>query len=838
MKRPHLLIGSLLILLFTTCDDDKETLEEPQVLTNDVTKITSFGALFSAQLQLGTKEPVQHYGFIWDSNPNVSLNFAEKIDLGAATKSGEFTAEVNSALEPNARYYVRAFAISKQGNLDHLIYGNEVTFISLGSEAPKISEITPTTGNMGDSVVIKGKNFSSKPEKNLVHFGQVEAAVFAASSDQLIVRVPESFDVASVPVSVSVYGNIAEASQHFQLSPPVITGFSPTEGYSGTYFQVTGNNFVSGHTKLFLGEKEIEIQSITSQRISTYLPFGLKSGENTVKVTVFDQPTIAKNTFYNFSPEITSISPLNVAFGDTLTISGSGFLEQSWNEYVYIGDYYCQIISTSKSQLKVIVPDELYNIQNYVSVSVNGYSAQFDNPITLKPPVITSISPTKGPSGSLVTINGKNFNNYYWKNAVYFSNYSASINSVSRTQLVVTVPGGISGISDVKVEVASQTSELPAAFEVTLPEISDFSPKKGTKGTVVTIDGANFTSNASVYIGSAQCEIISVTDTQLQVRIASDVYENSGSVALNIGGTTVYGPEAFTFVWVRKSSPWYYGRMFTIGFSYNSKGYLGLGYDYTNQVDLNKYDAFNNYWTYETSLIDVDALGSYPASFLINENLYIYSRENNFFNAKVLKYNLDTKAWSGVANIPESRTSAVAFSSNGKGYLGLGLHENTVYTKNIFEYDPGSDSWSDIGNFPGDARTDATVMDIDGEIVVGFGQGETSMLKDLYKFNSANKTWTRLNDFPSSARSGCATFTINGIAYVVGGQDESGYYINEVWAYDISSDSWERKSDFVGNRFRAAAFSLNGKGYLGSGNDEYGYSYTGDLWEYDPSLDE
>ena len=57
-------------------------------------------------------------------------------------------------------------------------------------------------------------------------------------------------------------------------------------------------------------------------------------------------------------------------------------------------------------------------------------------------PVISSFSPTSGPTGTIVTIKGNNFNASAQNNTVYFGAEKATVVSAAATQLAVTVPIG------------------------------------------------------------------------------------------------------------------------------------------------------------------------------------------------------------------------------------------------------------------------------------------------------------------------------------------------------------------------------------------------------------
>lgn len=90
---------------------------------------------------------------------------------------------------------------------------------------------------------------------------------------------------------------------------------------------------------------------------------------------------------------------------------------------------------------------------------------------------------------------------------------------------------------------------------------------------------------------------------------------------------------------------------------------------------------------------------------------------------------------------------------------------------------------------------------------------------------------------PASGRSGSACFVIDNIAYIISGRTNINSAINEVWAYDIQNDSWQRKNDLpFGSRWRSSSTASNGSGYLIFGMDENNH-FSKELLHYDPSTD-
>lgn len=75
-------------------------------------------------------------------------------------------------------------------------------------------------------------------------------------------------------------------------------------------------------------------------------------------------------------------------------------------------------------------------------VSYQDFWEYTPNAISTGPPTITSFSPTSGPVGTSVTINGTNFGTNPADNIVYFGATKATVTAASATSLTVTIPAG------------------------------------------------------------------------------------------------------------------------------------------------------------------------------------------------------------------------------------------------------------------------------------------------------------------------------------------------------------------------------------------------------------
>ncbi len=114
------------------------------------------------------------------------------------------------------------------------------------------------------------------------------------------------------------------------------------------------------------------------------------------------------------------------------------------------------------------------------------------------PPVLTSLSPSSGVSGSSVVITGENFHATEANNTVKFGNTSAVVTAASATSLTVTVPGGLAlGAQTVSVAKGNGPATTGLSYTVVKPTVTNLSQSAGEIGSSLTLTGTNFNPTAS-----------------------------------------------------------------------------------------------------------------------------------------------------------------------------------------------------------------------------------------------------------------------------------------------------------------------------------------------------
>lgn len=254
MRNPICLIALLLIVI-SGCKKDAtlQPKDYPIVLTREPVRIDSTGVTLGADVTFFKDLPIIDFGFIWYNSHNeyqYSLH-----DQGGTLEN--FTMRLNGDLIYGDSYQCKAYLQTE----DHLISGNEVSFISLGSTPPVLMKYLPDSAFDGEEVMLIGKYFSPIPGKNEVKINDRYVTLLSASADTLTIVLPKTPFQGDATVEVILNGRSTTSSKKIHILGPEIHSLSVEQSQSGTYIQVKGSNFVrSGNNlQLFFENRQAEI---------------------------------------------------------------------------------------------------------------------------------------------------------------------------------------------------------------------------------------------------------------------------------------------------------------------------------------------------------------------------------------------------------------------------------------------------------------------------------------------------------------------------------------------------------------------------------------------------
>jgi large repetitive protein len=244
-------------------------------------------------------------------------------------------------------------------------------------------------------------------------------------------------------------------------------------------------------------------------------------------------------------PSISGFNPGSGSVGTGVTITGANFLgttKVKFNSTLAVGF----IVDVSGTQITTTVPSGASTGPITVRTS-QGTAVSAASFVLTGGPTISGFSPSSGPVGTSVSINGTNLNG---ATSVTFDGTNAAGFSVngSGTQINATVPGGAT-TGKIKVTTPSGTATSATHFVVTSsagPTITSFNPTFGPVGTSVTINGSHFTGVTQVKFHGVVASFSFGSDTRVTATVPPGA--TTGKITLMTPAGSASSPTAFQVV--------------------------------------------------------------------------------------------------------------------------------------------------------------------------------------------------------------------------------------------------------------------------------------------------
>ncbi len=213
---------------------------------------------------------------------------------------------------------------------------------------------------------------------------------------------------------------------------PIITSFTPTTGNNGTVVTITGNNFTAATAVKFGGTDAASFKVDSATGITAVAGTGASGN---VSVTTANGTATLAGFIYT-GPIITSFNPAVAVAGTTITITGENF--NGATAVTFGGVAAASFTVNSASSISAVTGA---GASGSVAVTTPAGTASLAG-FSFGAPSITSFTPVSGTLGSVVTINGTNFDTVANNNIVFFGAVKAVVSSATSTQLNVIVPAG------------------------------------------------------------------------------------------------------------------------------------------------------------------------------------------------------------------------------------------------------------------------------------------------------------------------------------------------------------------------------------------------------------
>jgi len=347
-----------------------------------------------------------------------------------------------------------------------------------GPEQPTITSFSPGSGGVGANVTITGTKFNGATQ---VRFNNIAATFTVDSATQISATVPATATTGRITVTTPA-GTATSATDFTVQATPAITSFTPASGAVASAVVLTGANLNGATAVRFNGVNAPAFTVNSGTQITVTVPAGATSGRITVTTPA---GTATSPDVFNVTvqPSIASFTPGTGGVGTSVIINGANLTGATAvrfngvNATAFTVDSAIRITATvpasaSTGPISVVTP--------------NGTATSATSFTVVPTPGISGITPSSGPVGASVAINGANFTG---ATAVRFNGVSAIFTVNSAAQITATVPAG-AATGTLSVTTPGGTATSAATFTILAPPSNDnFANAQAIAGNSGTIAG-------------------------------------------------------------------------------------------------------------------------------------------------------------------------------------------------------------------------------------------------------------------------------------------------------------------------------------------------------------
>ncbi len=425
-------------------------------------------------------------------------NFSEGYTVWLGSTQLEVTSVVSN------RITVKIPANAKSGRFvlkgKHIVESGGTFSVLEPKDPPTILSFSPVSGPPGETVIIKGTNFSVQSYDNSVMLGNVPVTVMSSAPDQLKVVIPNGAVSGKFQVTVLNAG-IAESPTDFQIIEPfAVLDFTPKQASPGETVTLTGSGFGTKikDIKVTLAGMECEVTFLDPHRIEVELPDGAVGGTFAVGLKEgkksYNEVKAPGSLSIVIPPIVEKVSPLGGFPGTVVTITGKHFGADSIKLRVKLADQIIKILSFTDTRIEAQIPKDAKSGKITVDVTGKGGVTTAEDFEVWVPVKLFAFSPAKGEVGSTVVIKGQGFSTDLGEMSVTLSGQELKIVALTLDQLQVEIPEK-AGSGYFQVTVANRGAPVTTVSQFKViypPEVTKFSPAAGQPGTLLTVEGKNF----------------------------------------------------------------------------------------------------------------------------------------------------------------------------------------------------------------------------------------------------------------------------------------------------------------------------------------------------------
>lgn len=173
------------------------------------------------------------------------------------------------------------------------------------------------------------------------------------------------------------------------------------------------------------------------------------------------------------------------------------------------------------------------------------------------------------------------------------------------------------------------------------------------------------------------------------------------------------------------------------------------------------------------------------------------------------------------ASAPQARACAMSYAHGKWINILCGRTQDGTYPTTALRYNTLTDEWTETGTLPIPARVNGTLCATDQGVFLGLGYAgglvhqDSNYLHDWWKIDYTTLSFQRLADFPAPQTVAPVSWYDGQHIWIACGFHE---FTNDIWCYDIASDTWSKSSRLSPMRVMSAVVaSCEGRTFIGTG---------------------
>jgi hypothetical protein len=350
---------------------------------------------------------------------------------------------------------------------------------------PVIRTLDPPNGPQRQSIYVYGSFLANT---SYFVFGNTSTRTFTYETDEdrIRVKVPDGSGNVSV-FAYDLFNNRYDFPLYVYQNPKAIS-INVSKGFIGSTVFLSGN-YLNGVYPIYFGQSIVtDYEYVNNQTIKLTVP----EGKGNVSIYAYDPYLNEVNipSFDYLSLNLSSFNPSYGPTGTTVILRGSLLSEVS---SVKFGEEFVDPVYENGS-IRVTVPN------GYGPTTIYVYD-NFGNPTTIGPfyyenPFISSLTPSSGPKGQSIRIDGEYLQNISFVN---FGDFPCEEFTYGNSSLRVKVPEGSGPVTLNVIDLFG--NESYAEYTYLNPFLRSIEAQSYTKNWILTFLGENLTNSSTVEFG-------------------------------------------------------------------------------------------------------------------------------------------------------------------------------------------------------------------------------------------------------------------------------------------------------------------------------------------------